>query len=322
MPCVGQGVARRRGGRRARGARRCRRPRARDRWHRRRRPSGARPSRGPCDAGRTIRAGRRPRWARCRRCPSSTRASTRPRTLSAYQSGSVVALRGLRALLEANPVARSVLHLGAEPRVGARHVVEERGAVPRRAGGHRGVRIRAVAVEQPGRVGLAGGRCGWRDPCPTEPATRGGRWAGDRGLRRVHGRQATGRRAAARAGPRGGERAGQLRVDRPARALPRGVRGRARGVRAARAGRGGRHRRPPAAQARGVRRRPLRGAQDGALRRRGRDRASSPSSSSSSARATSSPCATARPAPSPRCGAPSRTTSVGSGAARWRCCTR
>ena len=39
-------------------------------------------------------------------------------------------------------------------------------------------------------------------------------------------------------------------------------------------------------------------------------------------RATSSPCATARPARSPRCVAPSRTTSPGSGAARWPCSTR
>ena len=38
-------------------------------------------------------------------------------------------------------------------------------------------------------------------------------------------------------------------------------------------------------------------------------------------RPTSSPCATARPAPWPRCGAPSRTTSAGSAAARWRCST-
>ena len=145
---------------------------------------------------------------------------------------------------------------------------------------------------------------------PAEPATRGGRWPRDRGLRRVHGRQATGRRAA-RSSRRSRRRASRdsfvwIGLHEPSHEEFEAVREEF-----------GLHElavedaisRPPAAQARGVRRRPLRGAEDGALRRRGRDGASSPSSSSSSARATSSPCATARPAPWPRCGAPSRTTS-------------
>ena len=46
------------------------------------------------------------------------------------------------------------------PRVGSGHVVEERGAVPRRAGDDRGVRVLAVGVEQPRRVGLQVGDVG------------------------------------------------------------------------------------------------------------------------------------------------------------------
>ena len=246
-----------------------------------------------------------------------------PRSVGLEPARQLVALGGLRALLEAHPVAGAVLHLRPVPRVDAGDVVQERGAVPRRAGGHAApAGPRGSPSSRRGRVRLRGGRCGWRGPC-RRSLPRVGEDGGVIVDCAVYtdGKRRDGELPLEQA-LEAAKRARQLRVDRPARAVARGVRGGARGVRPARPGGGGRHHRPPAAEARGVRRRPLRGAQDGSLRRRRRDGASSPSSSSSSARATSSRCATARPAPWPRCGAPSSTTSAGSAAARWRCSTR
>ena len=89
---------------------------------------------------------------------------------------------------------------------------------------------------------------------------------------------------------------GRLRLDRPARARRGGVRVARARVRPPPAGGGGRDQRPPAAEARGLRRHALHGAEDRALRRPDRGRRVRRDPRVPRARTSSSPSATARPA--------------------------
>src|SRR4029453_14444292 len=96
-------------------------------------------------------------------------------------------------------------------------------------------------------------------------------WGVDRRLRRLHQGQASPRPPGGRGRPRRRpQRRRDVRVDRPPRADPQRVRRRGRRVRAAPPGHRGCRHRPPALQARALRRLPLPGVQDRPLRRRGR----------------------------------------------------
>ena len=89
-------------------------------------------------------------------------AATSPRTLSSNQSGSSSPSGAGGLCLKRHAVARSVLHLRPVPRMDSRHVVEEGGAVPRRARRRPPRRFLAAGVEQSGRVDLQVGDVGGR----------------------------------------------------------------------------------------------------------------------------------------------------------------
>ena len=125
-------------------------------------------------------------------------------------------------------------------------------------------RARSGAGPTPRRAGAGGlrGRCGHSRRRPS-------RWrvgcARDRRLRGLPGRAPARRRRRRARGDGGVPPARCLHLDRPVRAHRGGVRVDPQRVRSASAGRGGRHPRPPAAQARGLRRHGLHRPQDRAL---------------------------------------------------------